>query len=53
MAFWEGPILAEIRGGSPEAGEFVFLGDGKGPGPRASIDNWESARERKKREWRT
>jgi diguanylate cyclase (GGDEF)-like protein len=38
MAFWEGPILAEIRGGSREAGEFVFLGDGKQPGSRGSMD---------------
>jgi len=26
MAFWEGPILAEIRGRACEEGEFVFLG---------------------------
>jgi hypothetical protein len=27
MPFWEGPILAEIRGRSCESGEFVYLGD--------------------------
>ena len=28
MAFWEEPILAEIRGTPRESGEFAYLGEG-------------------------
>jgi hypothetical protein len=53
MAFWEGPILTEIRGGARESREFVFLDDSDDRYNLAQVlPGLELTRERNQREWK-